>query len=370
MLGDALTIVFSGLLSALVTFFAVPLIRNYSVKKGVVDLPDSRRVNKTPIPRLGGLAMGIGIMSATLIPFLMHAILDKHLTYFTYDVSINYFGVTTGVLIVFVLGIFDDIFDLDAPIKMLVQCIAAIIIVYSGVSIAHFTYWGKDIVLGLMQYPITVFYLVAFTNMINLIDGLDGLAAGTVAIAAAVLSVFSFSVGVFPSAILAAAIMGTCIAFLYYNFNPASIFMGDSGAMSLGMILGVGMLMFTMAKPTVASTFSPLVVLAFPILDTFCAIVRRIRSKSRIGNADKLHTHHRLFSLFGHRNAVIILLCFTGVFALISLTLFFGGLVAKLLGIAIGITICAVTIFKLDLFGTKMGKELEDHFWHGMKRGR
>lgn len=302
--------------------------------------------------------MGVGIMCATLIPFLLHAIFDKNLTNFTYDVSINYFGVTTGVLIVFVLGIFDDIFDLGAPVKIVVQTIAAVVIVYSGISISHFTFWDYDIKLGLMQYPITAFYLVAFTNMINLIDGLDGLAAGVVAIAASVLAVFSFSVGVFPSAVIAGAILGTCLGFLKYNFHPASIFMGDSGAMSLGLILGVGMLMFTMVKPTVSSTFSPLVVLAIPILDTFFSIVRRIKNKTKIGNADKLHIHHRLLSLFGHKKAVLILYGITLFFAVISLILLFGGLIPKLVSIAFGLAMCIFLSIKLNLYGEKVGAEL------------
>lgn len=345
---DYFFVLCTPIMAAIVTLITVPIVRAYSVRRGIVDEPDARRVNQLAIPRLGGVAIGLGILLATLTTILVYSLMGYQLG--TSGSNINYFGIATGVLLIFLAGVLDDILQLSATVKLLIQCLASLVIIYSGVVFPDIVFLNWTISLGLLRYPITLFYLVAFTNMINLIDGLDGLSAGVISIVACVLIVFASSVGAFASTILLGALLGACLAFLRYNWHPASIFMGDSGSMSLGMLLGVASLMFLKIEPTMATFLAPLVALSFPILDTLCAIVRRVIARDKIGTADKSHTHHRFYYKYGHRKAVIYLQLLTAVFAGLSLVVFFASDYVKLVALVISFAICCALIIRYSLF--------------------
>jgi len=300
-----------ALVGVVVTLALTPLVRRLALARGLVDYPGGRKVHTEPIPRLGGVPIFLGVMAAVGLQVLGERYLNWGGTIMGGGTaSVRILGVVIGLTVIFLVGLIDDVWTLSPGYKFLGQVVAAGIIVGSGLRIEYVgdPAGGGLIALGLLAFPVTMVYIVGFTNVINLIDGLDGLAAGVSAIAAASLLVLAAQGNRLDAATFAVALIGACIGFLRYNFNPASIFMGDSGALFLGCMLASISLMGVMKSSAAIALAVPLLIIGVPIFDTASAIVRRIMHKRPIQEADKGHIHHRLLGRgFNQRQTVLII---------------------------------------------------------------
>lgn len=293
-------LVFFGILflfSFIISYITTPLAIKIANKVGAIDVPkDNRRVHKFPIPRLGGIAIAF---SFYLTIFIFDRF-DKEL--FVYFVA---------SFIILISGILDDTKGLSPKMKLIFQVGAAIIVAVFGVRIrylSNFILGEGYFSFGILSIPVTVFWIVGITNTVNLIDGLDGLAAGISAISSSTLLFIVFSNGDIKLSLVLMALIGSIIGFLPYNFNPAKIFMGDTGSLFLGFVLSVISLEATVKSVATLAVFIPIFTLGIPIFDTSFAILRRIRAKRPIMQADKGHLHHRLLNKgLTQRQTVLIL---------------------------------------------------------------
>lgn len=308
------------LAAGVATMLLVPVAKRIAIHFDAIDYPSARRVNMLPVPRMGGIALLGGLIVALAVLFVGVGFLGWKNPFVAHpDLSVNYFGVALGVVVIFFVGALDDVLDLKPKPKLLGQIIAACIVAASGVLLSDIRNpFGEGYIeFGWLAYPITVFYLVAFANVINLIDGLDGLAAGIAAISAATIFVFSVLTGRPDSAAMSIILFGICLGFLRYNFNPASIFMGDSGALLLGFSLGVVSLFAVARSALFVSLFVPILAAGVPIMDTAFAIIRRKRAHRPVDEADRGHIHHRLLEAgFTQRATVLIMWAWTAALAL------------------------------------------------------
>ena len=295
----------------LVTFVITPLVRRFALRRGLVDRPGGRKVHEQPIPRLGGVAIFLGVALAVGIQIYGELRFGWGGTMVSGGaIELRAIAVLVGMMLIFAVGLWDDLSNLTPGMKFAGQLVAASVVVASGLRIEYIgnPLGGGLIDLGLISIPITLLYIVGFTNVINLIDGLDGLAAGVSAIAATSLLVLALQGNRLDAAALAAAVIGACIAFLCYNFNPASIFMGDSGALFLGFTLSVISLMGVMKSTATIALAVPLLIIGVPIFDTASAIIRRLLHQRPIQEADRGHIHHRLLGRgFNQRQTVLII---------------------------------------------------------------
>lgn len=348
--------------AAAVTIALTPLARKLAIKLDAIDYPSARRVNMLPIPRMGGVAIFGGILAALAVAgFGVYAFgwVDPFIDY--NGIEVNYWGVLLGTVLIFLVGAVDDVVDLNPKAKMLGQIVAACVVAGSGLlfSSIHNPFGEGYIEFGWVAYPLTVFYLVAFANVINLIDGLDGLAAGITGISAITILLFAVLTGRFDAALFSVILVGVCAGFLKSNFFPASIFMGDSGALLLGFSLGVISLFAVARSALFVSLLVPILAAGVPILDTFFAIVRRKREHRPIDEADKGHIHHRLMRAgFSQRATVLIMWAWTALLAACGVIITWAD---NLVRIPIFLIACAVTayaIVKLRL----LGDALSHHF--------
>lgn len=348
--------------AAVVTIALTPLARKLAIKLDAIDYPSARRVNMLPIPRMGGVAIFGGILAALVVAgFGVYAFgwVDPFIDY--NGIEVNYWGVLLGTVLIFLVGAVDDVVDLNPKAKMLGQIVAACVVAGSGLlfSSIHNPFGEGYIEFGWVAYPLTVFYLVAFANVINLIDGLDGLAAGITGISAITILLFAVLTGRFDAALFSVILVGVCAGFLKSNFFPASIFMGDSGALLLGFALGIISLFAVARSALFVSLLVPILAAGVPILDTFFAIVRRKREHRPIDEADKGHIHHRLMRAgFSQRATVLIMWAWTALLAACGVIITWAD---NLVRIPIFLIACAVTayaIVKLRL----LGDALSHHF--------
>lgn len=348
--------------AAVVTIALTPLARKLAIKLDAIDYPSARRVNMLPIPRMGGVAIFGGILAAlAVVGFGVYAFgwVDPFIDY--NGIEVNYWGVLLGTVLIFLVGAVDDVVDLNPKAKMLGQIVAACVVAGSGLlfSSIHNPFGEGYIEFGWVAYPLTVFYLVAFANVINLIDGLDGLAAGITGISAITILLFAVLTGRFDAALFSVILVGVCAGFLKSNFFPASIFMGDSGALLLGFSLGIISLFAVARSALFVSLLVPILAAGVPILDTFFAIVRRKREHRPIDEADKGHIHHRLMRAgFSQRATVLIMWAWTALLAACGVIITWAD---NLVRIPIFLIACAVTayaIVKLRL----LGDALSHHF--------
>lgn len=348
--------------AAVVTIALAPLARKLAIKLDAIDYPSARRVNMLPIPRMGGVAIFGGILAALAVAgFGVYAFgwVDPFIDY--NGIEVNYWGVLLGTVLIFLVGAVDDVVDLNPKAKMLGQIVAACVVAGSGLlfSSIHNPIGEGYIEFGWVAYPLTVFYLVAFANVINLIDGLDGLAAGITGISAITILLFAVLTGRFDAALFSVILVGVCAGFLKSNFFPASIFMGDSGALLLGFSLGIISLFAVARSALFVSLLVPILAAGVPILDTFFAIVRRKREHRPIDEADKGHIHHRLMRAgFSQRATVLIMWAWTALLAACGVIITWAD---NLVRIPIFLIACAVTayaIVKLRL----LGDALSHHF--------
>ena len=307
-----------------VTFISVPLSKRIAAVLGAIDYPSNRRVNVKPVPRCGGIALFLGLHAAIATLLIGMSFFGWELNNLYEVTGIDYLLLYAGVVIMFCVGLVDDITQIKALPKFVGQVVAASIIVAAGVSIgiirSPLSYNYID--LGWANYPVSVLYLVVFVNIINLIDGLDGLASGTVAIMAAALLYLVVQRGNMTLAFVCIALVAVCLAFLCFNFYPASVFMGDSGSMLLGITLGIVAISGVTRAQGFVLALVPLAIAGVPVLDTVSAIVRRLRGHESIGHADTEHIHHRLMhSGLGQLRSVAVLWTCSAVLAGVSIAL-------------------------------------------------
>ncbi len=290
------------------TLVLTPIVRRASLRLGLVDAPGGRRVHTTAISRLGGVAIFGGFCAGVLAQCVGEVFLGW--APFVTRGGPPLIGAFAGMAGIFIVGLVDDLRGMRAGVKLAGQVLAAALPVAAGLRIDFIgdPFQGGLIQLGLIGIPLSLLWIVGFTNVINLIDGLDGLAAGVCAIAAASFLVLAAQMNQHMAGALTAILIGTCLGFLRYNFNPASIHMGDSGAMFLGFALAT-MSMLGVMKSVAAITLAvPLLVAGVPLLDTLSAIIRRRRHGRPIQEADDGHIHHRLLLRgFNQRQTVLII---------------------------------------------------------------
>lgn len=290
--------IFPMLVAFLLSFLLTPFAKKLAIKFGAIDVPkDDRRVHTKPIPRMGGLAI---YLAFTISMFLFSDIAFQKLL-----------GIFIGSTILVVMGIVDDIKPLRASLKLVIQLIAAVVLVQFGFRIDFLTNFFASsgyIFFDKMSIPITIIWIIGITNTINLVDGLDGLATGIATIAALTFAYVSYSNGNTSVAILTVMLAGSSLGFLPYNFNPASIFMGDTGAYFLGFVLAAISIEGTLKGTAAITVVIPVLALGLPIFDTTFAIVRRALTNKPIFEADKGHIHHRLLTIgYDQKGAVLIL---------------------------------------------------------------
>lgn len=357
-----------ALLAALViSFLMTPVVKTFAYKVGAIDVPkDGRRMHKEPIPRLGGLAIFMGFMVSILLFVNIRGNQQMQ-------------SILLGAVIIVVLGVVDDIMALPAMLKFVVQIVAALIPALNGVTILAFSnpnifsdrlYW----VLGSLSVPFTVIWIVAITNSVNLIDGLDGLADGVSAISATTMLVIALLYSEAQVAIVMAALVGACVGFMPYNLNPAKMFMGDTGATFLGYILATMSIQGLFKYYAVISFVVPFLILGLPIFDTSFAFIRRIAHGQSPMHADRGHIHHRLIDMgLNQKQAVATLYVISAILGLSAVVLTTGGEQKAMLFF---VTLCIVAAVAARVVFPKEVRdelreeleELKDHGHHEEKK--
>lgn len=307
------------MLTTVLLFIAISLALSVAVTPGVraaalrwkfVDQPDNRRkVHRKPLPRIGGVAIFVAYFGSCLtITACVHS------DVVTFDVVKS---LAPAAVLVFFIGLLDDIIGLKPWHKLSAEIVASVFVISSGISIRGMPTFAAHPLWGMF---FTILWLVVCTNAVNLIDGLDGLAAGIALLATLTILVASLLDGSVQLTIAAAPLAGALLGFLIFNFNPASIFLGDSGSLLIGFLLGCYSILWSAQSNTVPKMAAPMIALAVPLVDTALAIVRRSLRAQPIFSPDRSHVHHRLIALgFTHRRAVLLLYlsaCIAGISAL------------------------------------------------------
>jgi UDP-GlcNAc:undecaprenyl-phosphate GlcNAc-1-phosphate transferase len=295
-----------ALLAALGVGLLAPSMRRIGFAVGAVDRPSHRKVHATDVSRLGGVAVWGAVGCAVWIAAATGA-LDGA----TFDsVRVTWPLLATGAGLLVLVGVVDDVRGLRARTKLLAQGVSAVLVVAAGCVIREATnpITGASIDLGIFAVPVTMLWVIGVTNALNLIDGLDGLAAGVGLIVAGTLALVSFTTGRSDVALLAGILAGALIGFLYFNFNPATIFLGDSGSLFLGYALAVLSLESAHKGTTAVLVLAPILALGVPLMDTTLTVLRRLLSSGSLMQPDRDHIHHRLIALgLSHRRAVLVL---------------------------------------------------------------
>jgi UDP-GlcNAc:undecaprenyl-phosphate GlcNAc-1-phosphate transferase len=321
-------------IALILALFLTPLNRLFSRKVGAIVMPHDRKIHERPTPTMGGIAMFVAVLLSLLACKILVATMEAGVPRGLREAlsSLELLGILLSSFLILLLGVWDDLRELSPLAKLTGQVVAVLVMISFGVEIRSISFIRGSFI-DLSGSPaasifLTLVWMVAFINFINLIDGLDGLAAGVACISAAAFFIYGTQVGadqsVLQAMVISAAIGGATLGFLYHNFNPASIFMGDSGAMFLGFILGAMSIQGILKRAAVATVFPPLIILAIPIADTGLAILRRMRGHQPVHHADKEHIHHRLLYL-GHtqKQAVLLIYLWTGLLTAVALTLEF-----------------------------------------------
>jgi UDP-GlcNAc:undecaprenyl-phosphate/decaprenyl-phosphate GlcNAc-1-phosphate transferase len=280
------------------TILLTPIVKKLAFKIGATDKPNQRKVHSSIMPRLGGLAIflsfliGILIMNPSEVPYG-----EFHLS------------IVIGAAIIIFTGMLDDVKEISPKIKLLGQiAAAAVVVIYGGLKVEFINLpFGGIIDFGYLSIPLTMIWIIGITNAINLIDGLDGLAGGVSSIALLSIAGMSMVTGNQYVTIVALIVAASTIGFLFFNFHPAKIFMGDTGALFLGYIISV-LALLGYKNVTFVSLIIPIIILGVPISDTFFAIIRRLVNKQPLSAPDKSHLHHCLLkSGFTHRQTVLLI---------------------------------------------------------------
>ena len=319
------------------SFLVTPLAIKIAPKIGAMDVPkDSRRMHTKAMPRFGGMA----IVAGSMISMMFFLSFDERIPV-----------ILLGGILIYSLGIADDLFNLPAKVKFVGQFVVAIMMYAMNIRITFITNFfgeGNSQLGDVVCFLITVVWIVGITNTVNLIDGLDGLAAGTSAIASFCIAYVAYIHGTYLVAGSMLALAGAALGFLPFNFYPSRIFMGDGGSLYLGFMLGTLSILGTVKSATLVAVIIPVLVLGVPIFDTMFAILRRLINKRPIMEADKGHLHHRLMSLgYGQRRATLMLYGISAIMGVAAVT-YSRGLIVETLGLA-AITFMYIYVFLTDI---------------------
>ena len=329
---------FPFLLAALVSYILTPYIKKLAFIIGAIDKPDNRKVHKKIMPRLGGLAIYIAFMIAAVASL---------------ELTKDIVGILVGGSVIVIVGVLDDKYQLPAKVKLLGQIFAACVLVAFDIRIEWLNNpFGGYFYLNewILSAILTVFWVISFTNVVNLIDGLDGLAAGVSAIASVTVILVAVQMGYYHIAVMTAALAGGIIGFLRYNFNPASIFMGDTGSMFIGYTLAAISVYGAVKTAATVALIVPAIALGLPIMDTAFAIMRRY---SNIASTSG-HLHHRLLAMgMNQKQAVLLMYGITAILGIAAvLWAEFDGFYAALI-IAVIITAVAVGAKKIGILNDR-----------------
>nr|WP_144920672.1 MraY family glycosyltransferase [Paenibacillus bovis] len=317
------------LLCFVASILITPLVKKLAIRFNITDQPNHRKIHQKAMPRLGGLAI--------YLSFIIGLIVSQQDSPYIWPITI-------GSLIIMVTGILDDAFDLRPKYKLIGQLLAALVVIRGGLDVEFINLpFGGQLDFGYLTIPLTILWIVGITNAINLIDGLDGLAAGVSSIALITLSIMAFLQGDIFVVTIALMLLGSTLGFLIYNFHPAKIFMGDSGALFLGFMISV-LAMLGFKNVTVVSLVIPIIILGVPISDTFFAIIRRLINKRPLAAADQHHLHHRIInSGFTHRQAVLIIYGIAIMFSLAAVIFSMATVWGSIL--IVGVVLIAIELF-------------------------
>jgi len=274
-----------------VALLTTPLVRKFALRYRILAHPNHRTIHQGDVPKLGGgaifIAFGIGVIASLLFE---PALLRDHLG--------EIMSLVVGATVLFVMGAFDDKMDLDCNLKLSIEILVAVFAAFYGWRAETILLpVGQEIDLGIFSYPLTVLWLVGIANAINMIDGLDGLAAGIAIVICVMILAIAGLFGNPLVATLSIVLLGAITGFLKFNINPASIFMGDSGSLSLGFVLACISLSGSSPEPGTSAFLVPVILLSLPIADSILAIIRRVRRGIHPFHADREHIHHRLVLL-------------------------------------------------------------------------
>jgi UDP-GlcNAc:undecaprenyl-phosphate GlcNAc-1-phosphate transferase len=334
---DEVAAVVAFLVAAAIVFAVTPTVGSIARRMGAMDEPDHRKIHEDPVPRLGGLAIYFGF----IIPALLFLPLTQEMK-----------GVLVGASVITLFGAVDDFRSTGPLVKFAGQFLAAGCLIWYGLKIDYVTlpFVGSVDLSPELAIPLTIFWTVALVNIVNFIDGMDGLAAGVCTIAAATFAIIALSLGRVEAGILAAILAGTTLGFLRHNFFPASIFMGDSGSMLLGFVLAAVTVNGVLKSVAAVTLVIPLLIMGVPIFDLSFAIMRRIKNGQNIFRPDRGHLHHRLFNIgFSQRKAVLVLYAWCTLMSSLALSMRFapGFVTVILAGVAVGVSL--YLIYLLDI---------------------
>lgn len=288
------TYLLAFVIALVVTYIMTPLVKSFAIRVGAIDKPDARKVHQESIPRLGGLAIFIGYMVS-----LLYTVTDIR----------NVLGLILGSIVIVGVGVWDDIKQIGPKTKLCGQILAALTLVVFGDQVDFIALPGGNIIyLEYLAIPLTVLWIVGFTNIVNLIDGLDGLAAGISLIACIAIFTVNLQMGQMQLAAITLALAGAACGFLRYNFNPAKIFMGDTGSMLLGFTMASIAVIGTVKTAAAVGLVVPVIALGLPILDTLFAIIRRRINGRAVFKPDKGHVHHRLLAMGMTQKQAVLLM--------------------------------------------------------------
>ena len=325
--------------AVIISFVMTPLARRLAIRVGALDVPkETRKIHNKPMPYFGGLAIYVAILSCMFV-YMPHNSTNYH--------------IMAGATVVVFAGVIDDMYGMPAKIKLAIQIVAALIAIRGGVQIRFITNplseAGLFYLFNWLSFIITLFWIVGITNTINLIDGLDGLASGVASIAATTLLFTAANMGYDFIVMQCAIIAGASLGFLPFNFNPAKIFMGDTGSLLLGYMLAVTSVSGAVKSVAAIALAVPVFALGIPIFDTTFAIIRRYINKKPIMEADKDHLHHKLMKFGLNQRQTVLIMYF------ISMLL---GIVAVIIADAdpfIGLTVATIVVIAAFLLAKKAG---------------
>ncbi len=298
-----------------------PVARQLAIKFKAIDKPCSRKVHSEPTPRWGGIAIALSVLLAVFMSLVFFEDVRLHMHSRT---QLNLMGLTLGGGLMLVLGMLDDRYDVPAKLKLAGQIVIAIIMIKFGIVISflNIPFMGFTYLPAWISWPLTIFWIVGITNAINLLDGLDGLLAGVSVIISILFFIIALMTGQFTVALLMMALTGASLGFLRYNFNPASIFMGDSGSLFLGLMYASLSIIGALKVSTTVAILIPVFIMGLPIFDTSFAIIRRFTNGRPIFSADKEHVHHQLLARgYSVKQAVIYMYVICGTLGAIGVSL-------------------------------------------------
>jgi UDP-GlcNAc:undecaprenyl-phosphate/decaprenyl-phosphate GlcNAc-1-phosphate transferase len=361
-----LTVAFFGIffVSLLFAFVFTRSVRDFASRRGWVASPsDGRHLHSTPLPRLGGVAIFISFFLSLLVASALTWFVPSLRASFSFKTLLTILAPAT---VVFLLGIYDDLHTAGPYLKFAVETLAAIMLFAGGLRILGIpVLFGKHQLPWFVALPLTILWVLAITNAFNLIDGLDGLAAGSALFSTLVAFVVALLNGQSLITVMTIALAGAILGFLRYNFNPATIFLGDSGSLFIGFLLSALALAGAQKAPTIVAVAIPVVSFGLPILETSLSILRRLISGRPVFTADREHIHHKLLQHgLTHRQVVIVLYAVSAIFALLSLFLLWPtgsslGLVLAVLGIGIWIGVQRLGYLELGELGRVAQRTLE-----------